>query len=236
MAFPQIQIATGNITASTSGTAIFPANVTARSSIQVFIAEANVTGAVTSVTDSVGNLYSFLDAGANGSSMNLWQFSSKNVSGGPTTITVNTSTSRTCTFIAIEYSNLMPGNTLALSCDPNTQNGGTGTATAVTTSTNITPKGTNALEIIYAANLSGFAYSVAAGWTNIYNNSNGATINLGISDRLTGVPAAKSDAITQSGVGAWLCRRISMATLYTQANNYQFVKVGDGMSVSEKIR
>ncbi len=239
MALPLIQFASGTITAGTSGTAVFSANVNKGSAIVVFIGEARATNAATAPTDTNGATYVSYGVSSDGAAKGISIFVTKNSVGGPVTVTANASASTTAAFIIMEFAGLGTPNTAARALDPNSSSATTGTTTAVTNGSAITSVLPHDLWIFGACNLGANTYTVQAGWVEVINAANGAAVNIGVTYKYT-LPAGSSGGfgtrMNQSSTAAWIAGLYIFITANPLSNNFQFVRVGNGMSTSEKIR
>lgn len=238
MTLPLIQSAVGTVTSSSSGTATFAQNVNKGSTIIMVEAESNASPQASSASDNQGNTYVGL-SGTGGGSKGLRMYLSKNVIGGPIIATSSYSGSTTAVFIAMEFSPFLVGTTSTTILDPNSSSGTTGTATAVTNGSSMTSLLSKDIWFGYACNTGSNTYTLASGWNEVINANNGSSINLGISYKTgntIGLISGFQTILNQSSTAAYLSELRSLAIQAGFNSNYQFVKVGDGMSASEKIR
>lgn len=228
---------------SSSQAATWSGNTTSGNLIIVFIGTVTLATRVSSITDSQGNTYSFVASLTTGISAAYWEvWIAKNITGGTTpTVTANLvgSTFRPMMQIS-EYSGLdttQPIDQILVKNFP------TSTATyGFELSEN---KAAN--ELIFVASLvnqGGGTFSAGAGYSNLQNQTNISTGNQATESKIVSSKASHTGTITCSSSGTngnILVLTLADITLPpptypTTNNNYQSIKVGDGMSTGERIR
>lgn len=236
---PVIQVATNTITAAASGTTTFARNVQPGNCVVAFVGINTASPNLNSLADSQGNTYQFRSLGG-GTNFSISNGAASNVKGGPLTTTFTLSGSAaSAVMVLVELSGILPATSQAALYDPNTQSAANQTATTtITRSSLIGPTTTPTIDIAAAINNGSNTYSALAGWQLVTNSANG-TLNMGITYRY--IPAGTSltgfaTIMTQSSTANAFAGDFCMRTSFQQLNNFQFVKAGDGMSVSEKIR
>lgn len=217
-------------------------NTTTGNLIIVFIG--TVTGATraTSITDSQSNVYSFVASLAPGLNQAYWEvWIAKNITGGVTpTVTANLvgSTFRPMMQIS-EYSGLdtiQPIDKIIVKNYP-TSTATYGFELSETSASN---------ELIFVASLvnGGSAISAGAGYSNLQNQQNASTGNQATESKIVSSKSNHVGSIVNNVGGTSgniLVLTLSDVTLPsptypTRSNNHQFLKVGNGMSVGERIR
>lgn len=232
-----LQSATGTVSAGTSGTATLP-NVTQSTSVIVvaFLEwQPSGSGFATTPTDNFGTTYTLQATGAVTASGNVAIYTAKPTSQGSLTVTFHASSATTAGFMVAEYSGLSRSTSNTICNDPPNANGGgsSSTGTATTAGTH-TPVAYGALLLCITGNNSSGTYN-DVGWTNSIPVTNG-TLSAVLNSRTVPNPGAQTATNVQSVSAFWISQAFTAAGLPIQENNYQFVKVGNGMSVTEKIR
>lgn len=219
---------TGTITAS-------PAVTQQGSLILVFIGCSALTDTVSTITDNGGNTYvkAYGVAGGSGGNTECWH----SINSNPTTSIVVTFSAAIATksVFVREYSAMRRSNT-CFDKAVSTSGGGTSVSTGASTQTQ------EATELV-VSNCSCLgtnpALSVGAGFGNFVSQALiGAASLHGIQDATTSSIAAQTGIMTAGGtLPVW---DTGLATYVIETanniNNYKFVKAGDGISVTEKIR
>lgn len=205
------------------------ANPVKAGSLIVVAASASVTTTTISVADNLGNTYNTLFASLTGASAPCGFFYAKSIASGACTITVTHSLANaTGNCIVREYL------AAAESYFDVTANA-SATSTNPTSAATATSAATSCLVIGAAATNSTNPLSVGAGYSNLLVLQ--GTNVVAMEDKEISTPAAQTAAFGTGFTPSWTCVvAVFNIKRLTNLNNYQFISVGDGMSVSEKIR
>jgi hypothetical protein len=240
MAIVSGQTATGTMSLATSTTATWGSNTTSGNAIIICTASnpSGGNGAVASISDSQSNLYVFAQSFvATGLGLKIDVWYSSNIIGG-TTPTITAKFTRTLSggVIAREYSGLAAVNSF--------DTGIGATASSSSPSSGPTPVATRvANEVLVGIMICDSVtptISLGSGFSNLTLLTGGGSTHLGYEDQIVAAVGSQTSTFGVTSSANWLCGIGCFAdTTLTQAttlNNYQFLKVGNGMSVSEKIR
>lgn len=243
MAIALVQSQAGNVTA-TSQTISFGSNATSGNLVIVAVGSANLPSLT--VTDNLGNTYLpvFNNTISHVTQSNGCQFFyAKNITGGAMTITLADTGSVTWQTVIREYSGLAINNPLdQYACEPFG-------LTGATMSSYTTGRTTYPNELIvgwFIQNASGGAvtHTAGAGFGNKLSTAGGgSSVVCTLEDQIVSVLASQTaTATTTVSANTWSGGVITFSDTDcvphgpTIQNNQQFVKVGDGMWTTEKIR
>lgn len=241
MAIAFVQSATGGAASvSTSITAVWPGNTTTGNMIVVAAATGNGTTTSAKVSDTQGNIYNYLPqvGNASGDHLDIWY--ALNITGGTTptiTVTVQNGAVTTLQAVAQEFS----GIATTTPFDASARTFFTVSAASVSINSTTSPtRSPNELVIFAVASGSSTAGAGAAtGYSNLASDIV-STQGLVVQSKVvssTGFQSATAAFSPNSGCTATIVTfSDTPLTQATVINNYQFPKVGDGMSVTEKIR
>lgn len=232
------QTASGTISSASSGTATFGTPLLKGSFVLVAVGEATggVSTHITTPTDSDGSTYSVAaspQTDATNLGVALYYCVAHPESTTPT-VTCNFTGSTTGVFIIAEYLNLT--KTTGSVFDPvNSSNpNNLSNTNSSPNGSSITPK-TTSLYISLCVNNGGATGNASAANNNVTNASNG-TLVATLFDRQAPAGSSTNCSIALSGSVTWGLLSFMTPASFMQANNYQFLKAPDGISVSEKIR
>jgi hypothetical protein len=236
MAIAFVQSQSGTTAAAASYTIVPAANVTAGNLI-VVAGYSNGGTKHTTCTDNLGNSYInlLLNISGNGDAFVLSLWYAKNITGGTATITLGLSASASGQAVAREYS----GADLVSPID----------ALKITGVTSLTPTGSSAATnnsnemVVAICGVSGTTgtFALGSGYSNYQQAQSSVTIQS--EDKLVTTPknnewATFTNSISRADTVAVFGISPTYVIPHTALiiNNYQFTRVGDGMSASEKIR
>lgn len=219
-------VSTGSITAS-------PVLTKLGSLLLVFIGTSALTDTVSTVTDDAGNTYTKAYGVASGSGGNteLW-YSLNSKQTASITVTFSATVTTKSVFVR-EYSGMSKNATCI---DKSASTSGSGTAVS-SGATALTTENTELVVCSCSCLGTSPTNSVGAGFGNYTSQVLLAGLSLhSIEDLTTTIRAAQTGLMTAGGtLPVW---DVGVATFVIQnaldINNYKFVKVGDGMSTTEK--
>jgi hypothetical protein len=220
-------VSTGTITAT-------PTLTLSGSLILVFVGSSGLSEVVSTVTDNSGNVYAqaYASAGGTGGNTECW-YAQNTTPTNSVVVTFSGSTFTRSVFVR-EYSGM--GKVLVLDRTVTSNGSGTSVTTGASSATR------NAAELV-VCNTSCLGtsptLSVGAGYGNYTSQAVIAAASLhAIEDKTVAALGTQTGTMTAGGtLPVW---DVGLATFVIAdtniLNNYQFVKVGDGMSVTEKTR
>lgn len=227
-------VQTSNPATSTGTITATPTLTLAGSLILVFTGASGLTDTVSTVTDNANNVYAqaYDATGGTGGDTECWYAQNT----APTSSIVVTFSGATSTksVIVREYSGM--GRVLVF--DQKTTASGSGTSV----STGATAATTTAAELVVSScSCLGTtpSLSVGAGYGNFTSQTILSNASLhAVEDKIVSVTGTQTGTMTAGGtLPVWDTGIATFVIAPTNVlNNFQFVKVGDGMSVSEKIR
>lgn len=218
---------TGNVAVSLSATAL-------NSLLVIFASTGNETNNFISSITGGGNVFAQAVKSTVSSGMEIWYgVASYSI----TSMTVNfTGTSLNHVVYVREYTGVTPINPLDQTI------AGTNSGTAMTTSASSPTLSNNQLVVVGGAQGSTTAvYTAGAGYGNLVSRPDATSlISLAIEDAIITAEGAQTGTMTSTvnttnvmALATFLAIGDSKSTVN---NNYQFFKVGDGASTTEKIR
>lgn len=231
-----VQVKTRTVNSSPATTVAI--TTTQGSLIVLVVGTANASASPPSITvsDSKNNTWiAGPSVFISGSLPTLNLFYAVDINGGTShTFTVTTAATQPFNFVVEEWSGM---GTCSIDQTATTTDT-TGTTTNCVTGTTLVTSYTTELVIAAYANQSANSFTATGSYTNMQNISDIApTFNVGVESLVTTAPAAITGTATQPSGSKYVGLVATFTTRpFQQMNNYQFVKVGDGMSVSERIR
>lgn len=241
MAISIVQSTSGVTVGSTTTSTAFGSTTTSGNSIVVIVFGIAAIATVTSVTDTSGDKYTAI-YGKNIGSPGLVAYMAQNITGGASNVIVANGTANMKGLIAYEVSGLPTSGTLL------DQVGSAGSASnpnPMTAALTAPTRNLNDL-LVYAGQTDSGTLTLTVGSLGGSTATNFVSVANGTVTFAAEVQVVSSKGIFTGNIGAsgsgntYMSLLIAVSdtslTQITTLNNYQFLKVGDGMSVSEKIR
>jgi hypothetical protein len=233
MAIALVQTQTGTSSSTTLGLT-WSGNTTTGNLIVISIV---TTSTLSSIVDSQSNTYSVVGSTLTANTDNNYTYYAKNITGGTTpTVTITIASTAEIDAIVREYSGLDTSS-------PLDQVAGASAGFSTSPSSGATSTTTQADELVIgwsAAASNNPTYVLGSGYGNL-STQNGTGGGIAMEDKIVAATGAQTATFTSAFV-FWTCgvasfKGASAAPAGPKTlNNYQFIKVGNGMSVSEKIK
>ena len=236
MAIAIVQTTTGTGTTSPQLTTAFGSSTTAGNFIiAVYGSSTNISNIVTKMTDTQGNTYVKVNS-LNSAGRNIDVWYANNIVGGAANV-VSATLSNTGTgqvLIAREYSGVALSASFG-GANINAYGSGSTTATA-----NAAPQSHTSNSLIVCCSYSSSAVPSAGSGFGNFTTAALSTANVAMEDKSVTASGEYGGTIVNASavpgvIGVYIFSDVP-CTQYQTNSNYQFVRVGNGMSVSEKIR
>lgn len=214
----------------------FTSPTTAGNSIVVVVGTANTSADVSTVVDSTGRSYIFLGrTGVSGKGVEYW-FTPDIAGSASHTVTVTDSAGLIACFVAIEVTNLLRTNSPTID---GANGSGTNSIITINGILESAPVFGIMTAVIAATGSTWTAGTMFGSTGQNLAQATSATLSMGVETQvITSIfpTASQASTLTYGVSGLYVAKTTFLLGALPMFNNYQFVRVGDGMSTAEKIR